>query len=331
MRTLEDEEERQKVMAKVNTNMPRIFRKPFSQMSEEELIVERDAHALFARRDEQMRGRHAMQLYHLREHKPIPDLDEIRKRYEDGVISREEYRSEAGRASSIKVEHRKIEAQMALYDIVSAHHKAVSTLCWEEIMNIREGKRPKYRKRRKHSPYRQGKEPWKDPWRANINDDLTPKIKIPGWCMRKTNIIKSLEASKREARIAPPITTWSFDTLRTVAGDRGYTTDIGILGVISGKLGLTMYGTKILLDSGRMTWGQIVAIGAVFEMTPAEFCDVFLHGYFTEIMDGKWVATLSEEDMIELGAPIAYKGGRDTKKQESDTEETDSSTGDSEV
>lgn len=76
--------------------------------------------------------------------------------------------------------------------------------------------------------------------------------------------------------------TWDKERFDLVAADRGLQTEEMILSAVSEELRLDRTRAKMLVDSGRFTWGQVLCLGAFLQMTPKEFCDVFLADYFVE-------------------------------------------------
>lgn len=112
-----------------------------------------------------------------------------------------------------------------------------------------------------------------------------------------------------------PIPHWSKQTLLKIASDRGYRTEQAVVYVLSSELGCAMATAKRILETGRMTWGQVMVIGALFEMTPREFCDTFMQGYFKETAAGTFVAALDDPVPL-LQKPITTKSerGRDENR-----------------
>lgn len=106
-----------------------------------------------------------------------------------------------------------------------------------------------------------------------------------------------------------PIEQWSKETLMKIASDRGYRSEQAVVYALSSELGCTMATAKKMLETGRMTWGQVMVIGAMFEMTPREFCDTFMRGYFKETTVGTFVATLDDPVPL-LQKPITTKNER---------------------
>ena len=76
--------------------------------------------------------------------------------------------------------------------------------------------------------------------------------------------------------------SWDRERFNLIAADRGYQTDEIILSAIAEELRLDRTRARLLIDSGRFSWGQVLCLGAMFQMTPKEFCDTFLSGYFVE-------------------------------------------------
>ena len=79
------------------------------------------------------------------------------------------------------------------------------------------------------------------------------------------------------------VVSWDRDKFFHIAADRGYQTEELIVSEVQKELELAdRTKAKWLLNKGRFTWGQVLCLGAFLQMTPKEFCDTFLAGYFTE-------------------------------------------------
>lgn len=76
--------------------------------------------------------------------------------------------------------------------------------------------------------------------------------------------------------------SWDKEKFLHIAADRGYQTDSAIVQAVSEELRLDRTRAKLIIDNGRFTWGQVLCLGAMLEMTPKEFCDTFLVGYFID-------------------------------------------------
>lgn len=93
----------------------------------------------------------------------------------------------------------------------------------------------------------------------------------------------------RQSNKAGAVTTWNRESFDLVVRDRGFFTEAGLLSELSKHLGLTIRATEELLKSGRFTMEQVLLIGDFFQMTPKEFCDIFLRDYFTDFC-GNYIA-----------------------------------------
>lgn len=76
--------------------------------------------------------------------------------------------------------------------------------------------------------------------------------------------------------------SWDRDTFFLIATDRGYQTEEAVVSMVGKELRLDRLKAKLSLEDGKFTWGQVLVLGAFMEMTPKEFCDTFLAGYFVE-------------------------------------------------
>ena len=92
------------------------------------------------------------------------------------------------------------------------------------------------------------------------------------------------------------ILDWERSRLDTVARTRGFRTKEGVDYAVANELSITMRSATRLINNGKLTWGQCILIGALFEMTPKEFCDVFMYNYFKETPTGDFRAQVSEEE-----------------------------------
>lgn len=111
------------------------------------------------------------------------------------------------------------------------------------------------------------------------------------WRIREANVIKHrrvMAEDVRTLRLGRAVDrdsmtiSWNKERFMFIATDRGYQTEGALIGDIAKELVLDRSGAKLLVDKGRFTWGQVLCLGAMLEMTPKEFCDTFLAGYFVE-------------------------------------------------
>lgn len=119
--------------------------------------------------------------------------------------------------------------------------------------------------------------------------------------------LKTIEEVKRKERLdllrSLPMPTWNRDAFMSVASDRGYRTHSAICMVLSEYLECSRIKVNKMLNTGRMTWGEVLCIGAFLEMTPTEFCEVFLDGYFRKAATDVFRANI-ENKVILLRQPL---------------------------
>lgn len=84
--------------------------------------------------------------------------------------------------------------------------------------------------------------------------------------------------------------SWDKDKFMLVAKDRGYLSEQSVIAAVANELGINIEKAKMLLNSGRFTWGQVMCMGALLQMNPKEFTDIFMHGYFVEHY-GEYIAS----------------------------------------
>lgn len=93
--------------------------------------------------------------------------------------------------------------------------------------------------------------------------------------------VRTLRLSRAIERDSLAI-SWDREKFFLIAADRGYQTESALIQDVAKELVLDRSAAKLLVDKGRFTWGQVLCLGVMLEMTPKEFCDTFLTGYFTE-------------------------------------------------
>lgn len=102
--------------------------------------------------------------------------------------------------------------------------------------------------------------------------------------MRKSVINENAKAYQWKESIERDgfFVSWDKEKFLLIASDRGYQTDSAIIQAVSEELRLDRTKARLIIDNGRFTWGQVLCLGGLLEMTPKEFCDTFLVGYFVE-------------------------------------------------
>lgn len=120
--------------------------------------------------------------------------------------------------------------------------------------------------------------------------------------------------------------SWDKEKFDSVARDRGYQTDEMVLSTVAEELRLSRTNAKLAIQNGRFTWGQVLCLGALMQMTPKEFCDIFLSGYFVERY-GEYRAEYDNLDKAQLlkraikSAPVQQKPEPQTPKPDPAFEE----------
>ena len=272
--------------------MAQLIHKPIEEMTIEELKRERVVHSWQAQKSE--RGAEGLQrrLYWLEENKPIRSREEIQRAYEDGELTQAQYQTAfANRATAINYRKR-AESEAEYSRTIAREERAVVAQIDERILQL-EATAPRPRR---------GRPPKRDPRKR-----ATAKRKT----YRQPRNIKSLkrrwqaiEDSNKNSvllmqRLAP-VPQWNRDTLNKIAFDRGYFTQQALICAIADELQISYTATAKALKSGKFTFGQILIIGALLEMTPAEFCDTFLYGYFRDNTNGYGVYRATVTDIQPL-------------------------------
>lgn len=95
------------------------------------------------------------------------------------------------------------------------------------------------------------------------------------------------------------LVSWDKEKFMLIAADRGYQTQEAILQDVERELNLDRARAVAIVEKGRFTWGQVLCLGALLQMTPKEFCDTFLMNYFTDY-DGEFRADYENISRAEL-------------------------------
>lgn len=286
----------------IDTNFIQAIDKQFDRMDAKELRRERAAHLWEA--NKLHRGIYVLnqRIRWLEENLKLIDMEDIKRKRERGEISAREYKSLCGLQGKRLQTYRATEDKIEYANRLETHERAIVKLIEERIEDIES--RPK---RNKTGPKR--KDPRKKAGWYNPKADWVrtqPHVRPPKKLKPHTEKWETIRAQNVSASVAmnrmQPIEQWNFNKLKLIAQDRGYYSDLAIVTAVSDAMDLSINSAKKLLETGKMSWGQCIVIGALFEMTPSEFCDVFLSGYFKEVADGKWVAYV-EDKMPLLTAP----------------------------
>lgn len=271
---------------------------PLEQMSLEEMKAERSAHAWVRYKLNAMVSHLTMRLHWLKENKPYVPKEEYTRMYENGELTAKEYRLMAMQMAKRKIYHRNCEAQIAYGSILVDHETAVVNALDERIGVLKAKPAPKKRGRKPRDPTKNASKNNKKPWQPS--EELRPQKRVR---LNLTDTERKEKSENAVMRRMEAITEWDADKFFKIAESRGYHTMASVHSAVAKELNITISGATRLLESGKMSWGQIVVLAAFFEMTPLEFCDVFLSGVFQEVVDGKWIATCDNKEAL-LDEPI---------------------------
>jgi hypothetical protein len=319
-------------MKKIEADV-KLHNKPFEDMELTELYAERSARNWHRSRMKRSIELLKKRKWWLEENMPIYSDEEIKRQYEDGEITKNQYKTAHGRRkmainNRMKNADRMVYAERLVYheealiayidDLIAeklAKKAASAEIAKKQRQQRRMSANRKHNPRKKTSKYNP---PSKlDPIRKWKTRDVKPMPELQGararWKHGKSDDKKPLMVMKR----MQPIVTWDVEILMTIARDRGFFTEVAVVAAIAEALNMTVSGTKKMIESGKLTWSQCIIIGAIFEMTPKEFCDTFLAGYFKEVADGVFRAQVDDIDNL-LDIPYLAKPNI---TEEGDTEE----------
>lgn len=291
----------------------KLHNKEFEDMELTELYAERACRRWHRCKVHNARNGIHKKLWWLNENKPILSVEEIKQKYERGEMTEGQYRASfANRKSAINYRMR-CDDYIAYADRIIFNEDSIVAYI-DELIAEKEAKKDKpnknkkkgkqYDPRKRVSRYNQLPLDPRRKWSTKQEDIPFPRLQKARarWKDSQAKDAPTMNVMKK----MQPVVYWDIDTLRQIAQDRGYFNDLSMSAVISEALNITVSGAKSMLESGRLTWSQCIIIGAVFEMTPKEFCDTFLHGYFHEVTDGVFKARVDDVESL-LDAPYRAK------------------------
>lgn len=305
----------------------KLHNKPFEEMELTELYAERVVRRWHRSQTNHSRDRLKKKQWWLKENMPILSPEEITRMYENGEMTEGQYKTAFARRRKAINARMRNEDRMDYAERVIFHEDTViayldeliaEKLAWKDKPYNRPPNAP-----RKHDPRkrdsRYNPKPKLDPrrkWATREEQKPFPKLQKARarWKNYRAQDNPTMTVMKR----MQPIITWDMDTLMSVARDRGYFTELAVIATIAEALNISVYGANMMLQAGKLSWGQCIIIGAVFEMTPKEFCDTFLHGYFKEVADGVFKAQVDDIENL-LDAPYRAKPkGNESNELEGD-------------
>ena len=92
------------------------------------------------------------------------------------------------------------------------------------------------------------------------------------------------------------VPTYNRKAFISIARDRGYMSDISLCYHMGKLLGCSQSTAQNMIRQGAFGVSAILAISAWLEMTPKEFCDTWLHGYFQEDAQGHFHAIYEDAE-----------------------------------
>lgn len=290
-----------KIMKEID-NRVKLHNKPFEEMELEELYAEKMARKWHRHKVINAKNKISMKKYWLEENKPILSVEEIHQKYENGELTENQYRTAfANRKKAIDYRMR-IDDYMTYADRIVYDEESVIAFI-DDCIAIRESV-PKQKKkklgRRSYDPRKRVSKNNPSPldpnrkWATRKPPKKLPKLQYAKGKWRSKHEVKTMNVMKR----MQPIITWDTEKLMAVARDRGFFTDVAVIATIAQTLNISVSGTEKLIRSGKLSWSQCIIIGALFEMTPKEFCDVFLSGYFKEVADGVFKAHVDDIEAL---------------------------------
>lgn len=286
--------------------MPQIINKPIKEMTLTELKQERAVHAWQATKSQRGAEQLQKRLYWLEENEPIYSREEIQQAYEAGRLTEKQYRTAFARRAKAINYRRRAENQAEYSRRVEAEERACLCEIDERILQLEAtAPRPKRGRPPKHDPRR----------RAAVKSKAykrPPNLKPLRYRWKQIE-----QSNRRNARLAP-VECWNRETLKKIAFDRGFHTDKGFTAYVAQELQVSYSAAEQMLKTGSFTFGQVLVLGAFLEMTPIEFCDTFLYGYFRDYTRGMGAYHADVENKQNLlNIPLKMP-----KKREK-TEETD--------
>lgn len=302
----------------------KLHNKEFEDMDLLELYAERSARSWHRNQILHCRERLKKRQWWLEENMPIPTLEELQRQYENGEISKAQKQTSTARRKQA-INMRMKNADRMNYAERVAIHEAAIVAYLDELIAEKLAKKyiPKKTPNRKYDPRkRRGKNNVPPPQLDPQRKWATRKEPSPFPSLRKARIrfrrgTANDKVPMMVMRKMQPIVSWDINKLMQVAKDRGYFSEVAVTAVISETLDITLTSTNRLIQSGRLSWGQCMIIGSVFEMTPKEFCDVFMAGYFKQVADGVFKASITEEELLALRqTPYVTRQGKGEETSE---------------
>ena len=298
----------------------RLTNKPFKDMTLEELYTERSCHQWHRSKMKWHIESLKKRKWWLEQNRPILSKEEITAKYENGEMSFNQYKT-AFASRKRAIDHRlQVEQRMIYADLVAYDEESL-VIYLDELIAEKLSKKPQpteENKFKKRDPRKRATPGNQRKWETIIDPRRMPKLKEARkrWKAYRVNDVETVLPT----RGYQPITQWDLDKLKLIARDRGYFTDTAMTAVIADAFDISIKATTELLHNGRLSWGQCAVIGAIFEMSPKEYCDVFMSGYFREVADGVYKAYIDDIPSFVTNLRAKRKWGASVSEEMTESE-----------
>lgn len=272
--------------------------KEIEDMTLDELRIEYAVHSWAAKKQETnifVLNRH---VHWAKENTPPIDLEEEKAKWKRGEITANMYSTRCSQNAARIRDEKATQLKLLYAKEMMEHERAVCAIISEQMEIVKHRKSGRKRGPKPRDPSkRAGRNNAKVDWREKhpvMQRQKPLKSNATYWAEIREKNHSATAALHRMA----PIETWDYEKLRTAARAAGFYSEEMILVNVARELELTTRSAKKILESGKFSWGQAMLIGALFEMSPAIFCDVFMNGYFKEIASGKFVAKVEDKEAL---------------------------------
>lgn len=298
--------------------------KPFEEMTLPELLAERMCHQWHKYKLHDAKFALARKRHWLEENRPIPTIEELTQRYEDGEYTTKQFNVAKGRRVRDINYRMRVEDELEYAD-KAEFAEAAKVAYLDELIAVAESEKerrknagrtyydPRKREtRRNQNPQRR--------WQTRKQWKPLPKLtqSRKRWYAYKASDADYVRQMRKTLRV----TTWDADRFRLIARDRGYYSDESLAAIISETLDCTLIFAKRLIKTGRISFNQCLVLGSLFEMTPKEFCDAFLGGYFKEVGESGVFRAYVEDPKALLTKPKQQRRKEGEDEEDDDTDDS---------
>lgn len=255
--------------------------KPVEKMTYTELKRERTIQLWFAKRMVRLQTLCGYGVYKRKEQcEELYNLEETQRLLDAGEIDAEEYKRRNKNWKIRQTYIHKTEDEIEFCHMMEENARAIIAIIDEQLKI-----KPKPPNRKgKYTPYK--KMPHEIRARNRMRDDRRYKKQE-----YTRHAMKRWEIRLDKKGLG---SLWDRERFTLICSDRGYVAESAIKVMVAQSLNIQIRQASILLKTGAFTWGQVLVLGAKLYMSPKEFCDTFLAGYFNEITDGVFEADIEK-------------------------------------